>query len=230
MLDPGRLKAEEEEMRSRFVLTVLVTFFTFFSCKTHSQIANVDEVHPQQDKIGKVNIADVISSTRVGKKTLADVVKQFAAKQKELAKQEAEIDHLKQRFSDHLGKAQFDKERDQLSATIASKEEALDANKDQLREQREQAVNKTASKLGIKVLQVLLNYAKTNGYAAILDTGGPTAGILWASEGTVRRLGLTGKPQPEIEKGLLAAFADKQATLINQELIKACDAEIHSVD
>jgi Skp family chaperone for outer membrane proteins len=216
-------------MLFRFVLTVLITFLTVFPCKSRGQAARADEAHPQQDKIGKVNIADVIASTRAGKKFLADVHNQFAAKQKDLAKQEAEINHLKQRLSDQAGKL-GDKERDQLTATIESKEKAFHANQEQMREQREQVLNKTVDKLGTKVLQVLSNYAKTNGYAAILDTGGPTMGILWASEGTVGKLGLTGKTQPEIEKGLLAAFADKQASLINQELIKACDAEIHSID
>jgi len=216
-------------MLFRFALTVLLTFLTVFPSKSGGQTVSADETRPQQEKIGRVNIQDVIASTRLGKKTFGDLEKQFETRKKELAKQGAEIDSLKQRLSNQAGKLS-DKERDQLTATIDSKEKLFHANEAQMREQREQLLNSAVGKLGTKILVVLSNYAQTNGYAAILDTSGPTVGILWASESTVRKLGLTGKTQPEIEKGLLAAFADKQASVINQELIKACDAEIHSID
>jgi Skp family chaperone for outer membrane proteins len=216
-------------MFSRFAQVVVLLALTVRPFTSHGQAVSADETRPQQEKIGSVNIQDVIVSTRLGKKTLGDLEKQFETRKKELAKQDAEINSLKQRLSDPARKLS-DKERDQLTATIESKEKIFHANEEQMREQREQVLNKTVGKLGTKVLLVLSNYAKTNGYAAILDTSGPTVGILWASEGTVRKLGLTGKTQPEIEKGLLAAFADKQASVINQELIKACDAEIRSID
>jgi Skp family chaperone for outer membrane proteins len=216
-------------MLSRFAQAVLLTSLTVFPYSSYGQAANADETLRQQEKIGKLNIQDVIASTRVGKKTLEGVKKQFEAKQRDLSKQNAEIDSLKRRLSDQSGKLS-DKERDKLTATIESKEKTLHSNVEEIREQVQRVETKVVEKLGAKVLQVLSNYAKTNGYAAILDTSGPTIGILWASEGTVRKLGLTGKSQPEIEKGLLTAFTDKQASLIDQELIKACDAEIHSMD
>ena len=215
-------------MLSRFALAILLLTLVF-PCSSQGQAITTDETRAQEQKIGKVNIQEVISSTRIGKKTLENVKKQFDAKYKELAKQYAEVDSLKGRLSDQPGKLS-DKERDKLTATIESKEKAAHSNEEQIREEFGKVEAKSVEKLGTKVLQVLSSYAKTNGYAAILDTSGPTMGILWASEGTVRSLGLIGKSQAEIEKGLLAALADKQASLISHQLIAACDAEIHSLD
>jgi len=130
-------------MRSRFVMIALVTLLTVFPYKTHGQIASADETHQQQDKIGKVNIAEVMYSTRLGKKIMADVEKQFAARQKELAKQEAEVNHLERRLSDENARLS-DKEREQLIGTITDKQKAFDANKEQFQEQRNQAVSKSA--------------------------------------------------------------------------------------
>jgi Skp family chaperone for outer membrane proteins len=216
-------------MFSRFALAVLLVAPTVLPLTSRGQTVSADETRPQQEKIGIVNIQDVIVSTRLAKKTFGDLGKQFETRKKELAKQDAEINTLKQRLSDQAGKLS-DKEREQLTATLESKEKVFHANEEQMREQREQVLNGVAAKLGAKVVQVISNYAKTNGYAVILDTSGPTTGVLWASEGTVRKLALTGKPQPEIEKGLLAAFADKPALRIDHELIMACDAEMHSID
>jgi Skp family chaperone for outer membrane proteins len=220
-------------MPSRFAPVVLFMALTVLPLTSHGQTVSADETRPQQEKIGSVNIQEVIVSTRLGKKTFGDLVKQLVkqleTRQKELARQDAEINSLTQRLSGQAGKLS-DKERAQLTATLESKVKAFHANEEQMREQREQAEKRVVAKLGPKVLQCLENYATTNGYAVILDTSGPTTGVLWVSKDTVSKLGLTGKPGPEFEKGLLAAFADKQASPIDHELIKACDAEMHSID
>lgn len=213
-------------MLSRFVMTIVFAPLAAFPCSLHGQTAAMGETRQQQEKIGKINIQVVISSTQTGKKTLQDLVKQFEPQKKVLAKQNAEIDKLKERLSGKIS----DREREKLTAAIDDKEKALHSNYDRFSNELLQAENKVLEKIGLKVVGVLANYAKANGYAVILDTSSPQIGILWANEETVRRLGLLGKPQPEIEKGLAAAFADKEAMTIDQELIAACDAEIHSID
>ena len=213
-------------MLSRFVMTLVFAPFATFPCSLHGQTAAMGEIRQQQEKIGKIDIQVVISSTQTGKKTLQDLVKQFEPQQKVLAKQNAEIDKLKERLSGKIS----DRERDKLTAAVEDKEKALHSNYDHLNNELQQAETKVLQKLGLKVLGVLANYAKANGYDVVLDTSSPEIGILWANEETVRRLGLLGKPQPEIEKGLAAAFADKEAMSINQELIAACDAKIRSID
>ncbi len=213
-------------MLFRFVMTIVFAAFAVFPYALHGQTAATVETQQQQGKIGKVNIQDVISSTQTGKKNLQDLAKQFEPKQKILAKQNAEIDKLKERLSGKIS----DQERDKLTAAIKDKEKTHQSDYEHFSNELQQAENKVLQKLGSKVVRVLASYAEANGYAVVLDTSSPTVGILWANEETVRKLGLLGKPQPEIEKGLAMAFADKEAITINRELIAACDAEINSMD
>jgi outer membrane protein len=180
----------------------------------------------QKDKTGTVSLLTIINSTQRGKRILKELEDRFAPKKAALRKRSEEILELRKKLSEQ-GANLTDDERKQLSSTLEEKTRLylLDAElgaRDYLA-----AENSTVAKLSGEAIDVIEAYAKANGYAVIFDHTNTSLSVLWVSDKTSNKLKLQGKPMSQLQEEVLAAYPPGNATSINQEIIKACDAKAH---
>lgn len=214
-------------MLGRFVLVLPVVFLAAVSPTLRGQPVHPNS--PRLEKVVQVRLEDVIDGIQVHQKLMEDLKKRFEPTKTDLAKRTAEIDSLRNQLDQ--GKNLSDKEQENLATTIAMKTNALLRDEKQALDEFEKVYRPARRKILSKLTDVMRNYAKKNGYAVILETGiPPTTRVAWASQAEQIKYGLEDKPWPEIEKKLLTIFSVKEAQSITQELIVACNAEIHSID
>jgi Skp family chaperone for outer membrane proteins len=209
-------------MPSRLVV-VLVVSLVVFPFKLRGQSADTNP--QQQEKVARVNFQDAISATQQYQKIKEDLIRKSAPKNKDIAKQNAELETLRRRLSNQENKLS-DNERNSLVVAIAIKANALQVAEAQSRDEFQKDATKALNKLARKAWPVVQNYAEANGYAVILDTSASPNLILYASEATVSKYGLKGKPPAEIENALLSVFSGKDAQPIDHELTATLDAAI----
>jgi Skp family chaperone for outer membrane proteins len=206
-------------MAFRFLLTALIGVFPF------TLRGQSEDTNPQQEKVASVNFQDAISSTQAYKKMKQDLIKKSAPAKEAIAKQHGELETLRDRVSNPKNSLNDD-ERNHLLLTIEVKQKALEADEEQERDEFQKDATRALNKLAGKAWPVVQNYAKANGYAVILDTGQSPNWILWATDETVNKYGLKGKPPAEIENALLTVFSGKDAQPIDHELAAALDAAL----
>jgi outer membrane protein len=139
---------------------------------------------PPPVKIGIVAIQAAIANTNEGKKELDTLQQHFSPRQAELKNQSDEIENLKKQLQ-----AQGDKLTDDARATqvrsIESKQKTLQRSGEDFQNEVQQAELELLNRLGGKMQKVMETYAKTNGYAVILDVSNPqTTPVLYAAEAT----------------------------------------------
>src|SRR5262245_57121408 len=139
---------------------------------------------PAPVKIGIVAIQAAIANTNEGKKELDALQQRFSPRQAELKNQNDEIENLKKQLQ-----AQGDKLTDDARATqvrtIETKTKTLQRNGEDFQNEVHQAELDVLNRLGGKMQTIMENYAKTNGYALILDVSNPqTTPVLYAAPAT----------------------------------------------
>jgi outer membrane protein len=138
---------------------------------------------PSATKIGIVNIQDAIVATNEGKKEFDTLQTKFLPKKTELDNQNSEVENLKK---------QYDAQKDKLSPeagasqvkTIEAKQKLLQRNYEDAQTEFQQAESEVVNRIGSKLLTVLENYAKNNGYSMVLDVSNPQTPVLWFDQGT----------------------------------------------
>jgi outer membrane protein len=121
-------------------------------------------------KIAVVSFQDVVTQTNEFQRNLADLQKKYDPKRQELKTLGDEIDTLTKQL-DAQGASLSDTERATRAKTIDDKKKraqriADDAQND-FQQEMQQLFNATASKVG----DVLIDYAKKQGYTLVLDGG-----------------------------------------------------------
>jgi outer membrane protein len=121
-------------------------------------------------RIAVVSFQDVVTQTNEFQRNFADLQKKYDPKRQQLKALGDEIDTLTKQL-DSQGASLSDAERATKTRTIDEKKKqaqrlADDAQKD-FQEEMQQLFNSTASKLG----DVLIDYAKQQGYTLVLDGG-----------------------------------------------------------
>ena len=213
-------------MSTKYVPPGILVLLSFFSLLASGQCGGRDIAGQaiQDARVAKINLEEVLVSTRDGKKILGDVQKQFASRESGLKKQNEEIVKQKQKLADETSKLS-DTEREKRKAALGEKERKLEESYNSWQSEQQQAESQAIRTQGLKVIAILQKYAKAKNYAVILDVSSSEVADVWASEETVRALGLFGKPEAETAKSLLAAFGAKDGPLVTKELIAACDSE-----
>src|SRR5215469_8098936 len=140
-------------------------------------------VGPNSGKIGIVNIQDAIIATNEGKKEFDALQQRFAPKQNELKTLNDEVENLKKDLQAKQDKLNED-ERTKQVKSLEVKQKTLQRNYEDAQNEFQQAEQEVVNRIGGKMLTVLEKYAKTNGYAVILDVSNPQTPVLWASQGT----------------------------------------------
>ena len=137
---------------------------------------------PAGNKVAIVNIQDAIANTNEGKKELDALQQRFSPKQAELKTQNDEVEGLKKQLQAQ-GDKLSDDERNNRVKTISDKQKLLQRNYEDAQNEFQQAEQEVVNRLGKKMLDVLEKYAKTNGYAMVLDVSNPQTPVLYASPG-----------------------------------------------
>jgi outer membrane protein len=134
-------------------------------------------------KIGIVNIQDAIVATNEGKKEFDALQTRFSPKQAELKGLNDEVENLKKQYD-----AQKDKLSPEASAAqvklIESKQKVLQRNFEDAQTEYQQAEQEVVNRIGGKLLTVLEQYSKANGYSMVLDVSNPQTPVLWFDQGT----------------------------------------------
>jgi outer membrane protein len=125
---------------------------------------------PGPTRIAVVSFQDVVTQTNEFQRNFADLQKKYDPKRQQLKTMGDEIDTLTKQL-DAQGATLSDAERATRARTIDEKKKqaqrlADDAQKD-FQEEMQQLFNSTATKVG----DVLIDYAKQQGYTVVLDGG-----------------------------------------------------------
>lgn len=135
-------------------------------------------------KVGVINIQQAIAATAEGKKAIADIQKKFQPRQEDLQKQQQEIQNLQ----DQLQRQQTtlsDAERVRLSRELNEKQKLFDRARTDAQDDFQQDRQDVMNRIGQKMVQVISDYAKENGYALILDAQIPVFSGNQASDATI---------------------------------------------
>ncbi len=136
---------------------------------------------PVPVKVAIVSIQLAIANTNEGKKELDALQQKYTPRQIALKNENDEIENLKKQLQ-----AQSDKLSDDARAAqvknIESKQKTLQRNGEDFQNEVQQAELELLNRLGGKMQKILETYAKTNGYAVILDVSNPqTTPVMYAA-------------------------------------------------
>jgi len=146
--------------------------------------------------IAVIQIQEAISGTAEGKKAFTDLQATFKPKQAALASQQDEIERLKKELTDKSS-GLTQEQRAQKSRDLAAKQKTLQQNYESAQSDFEQAEQKLVNGIGTRMLDVMQEYAKANGYNMIVDFSNPQTPILYAEQQLV------------ITKDIIAAYDSK---------------------
>jgi len=138
-------------------------------------------------KIAIVNIQEAIGATNEGKKEFEALQQKFSPKQAELKTQNDEVENLKKQLQTQ-GDKLSDEERSTRVKSLELKQKTLQRNYEDAQAEFQQAEQEVVNRIGAKMLNVLEKYAKSNGYAAVLDVSNPQTPVLYASTNITKEL------------------------------------------
>jgi Skp family chaperone for outer membrane proteins len=151
-------------MRDRVLRTGLVLSFLALPALGWSQSAPA----ATGEKIGVINIQQAIAATAEGKKAFADLQKKYQPRQQDLQRQQQEIQSLQ----DQIQRQQTtlsDAERVRLSRELSEKQKLFDRAREDAQSDFQQDRQDVIARIGQKMVQIINDYAKKNGYSLILD-------------------------------------------------------------
>jgi outer membrane protein len=127
------------------------------------------------EKVGVINIQQAIAATAEGKKAFAALQKKYQPRQADLQKQQQEIQSLQ----DQLQRQQTtlsDNERIRLGRELSDKQKLFERARQDAQDDFQQDRQDVINRIGQKMVQIIDDYAKQNGYALILDAQIPIIG------------------------------------------------------
>ncbi|MGB9120510.1 MAG: OmpH family outer membrane protein [Candidatus Angelobacter sp.] len=135
------------------------------------------------NKVGIVSIQDAIANTNEGKKELDALQQKFAPRQAALQTQNDELENLKKQLQAQ-GDKLSDEERSSRVRSATEKQKSLQRSAEDFQNEVQTAEQEILNRLGKKMLDVLEKYAKSNGYAVVMDVSNPQTPVLYANPGT----------------------------------------------
>jgi outer membrane protein len=136
------------------------------------------------DKVGVINIQQAIAATAEGKQAFGDLQKKYEPRQADLQKQQQEIQSLQ----DQLQRQQTtlsDNERIRLGRELAEKQKLFDRAREDAQADFQQDRQDVMNRIGQKMVQIIDDYAKQNGYSLILDAQIPILGSSQVSDAQI---------------------------------------------
>jgi outer membrane protein len=139
---------------------------------------------PPPTKVGVINIQQAIAATGEGKKAFSDLQKKYQPRQEDLQKQQQEIQSLQ----DQLQRQQTtlsDAERIRLSRELSEKQKLFDRAREDAQSDFQEDRQDVMTRIGQKMVQIIEDYAKQNGYSIILDAQIPIYNGNQTSDATI---------------------------------------------
>jgi outer membrane protein len=131
-------------------------------------------------KIGVINIQAAIVSTKEGQKAAEAMTAKFGPKQKELEAKQAEIQALQGDLAKGTN-TMSEAKRTEISRAIDTKTRDLNRATEDAQAEVEAEQQKVFNELGGKLMEIINQYGRDNGYAVILDVGSQQGPVLFAS-------------------------------------------------
>jgi outer membrane protein len=130
-------------------------------------------------RVGIINIQSAIIATNEGQRDFEALQKKFEPRQAELQKLSNEVEELKKQLQTQGDKLN-DEARLNLQKSVESKQKSLQRSLEDAQSDAQQQQQELFNHIGQKLMPVLEKYAKSNGYAIIIDVSNPQTPVLWA--------------------------------------------------
>jgi outer membrane protein len=134
-------------------------------------------------KIGIINIQAALVSTREGQKAQTDLQARTAPRQKELEKRKGEIDALRDTLS-RTSNTGSPEQRERLMRDIDAKTKVFNRDVEDAQADLDQEQGRVLNELGGRMMKVIDQYARDNGYAVILDVSSQQTPVIWFATAT----------------------------------------------
>jgi outer membrane protein len=165
-------------------LTLSLWLSIAFSAFAQAQNAPAPATDPPGNRIGVVNIQEAIMTSNEGKKESDSLQQKYGGRQNELKNLNDEVENLKKQYQAQEAKLSDDEKNNRAKA-IETKTKTLQRNAEDFQNEVQQAEQEIVSRIGQKMIVVLDKYARTNGYAVIVDISNPQTPVLFANQGNI---------------------------------------------
>jgi len=136
------------------------------------------------NKIGTINVEGAIFASNEGQRDFDTLSKKLEPKQNELKAKNDEIDSLKKQLNTQGDKLNDDA-KSSLAKQIETKQKALERDAQDAQEDARAQENEIAQRILQKMAPMIVDYAKNNGFALIIDASQsnqwPNGPVLWNS-------------------------------------------------
>lgn len=132
-------------------------------------------------KIAVIAYQAAVAQTNEGRRDFADLQKKFEPRTAELKAQNDEIEKL-QKDLQAKSATLTDADRASRARTIDEKKKKLQRGAEDLRTEGNQALQQVMGDLGKKFYDVMVDYAKQQGYTVILDASQEQTNVMYAAE------------------------------------------------
>jgi len=168
---------------ARFVLPLALLSVTAFAQTGNASPAPESAPASAVTKVGIINVQQAILLTNEGKRDLEALEKKFEPVRNDLQNRQKEIEDLKKQLSTQGDKLNDDA-RNKLTKDIDSKQKTLQRSLEDAQQDFQSQQGDIVNRIGGKLMDVIDKYAKSGGYAAILDVSNPQSPVLWAAANT----------------------------------------------
>jgi outer membrane protein len=135
-------------------------------------------------KIGTINVEGAIFASNEGQRDFDTLSKKLEPRQNELKAKSEEIDSLKKQLNTQGDKLN-DEAKNALTKQIETKQKALERDAQDAQEDARGQENEIAQRILQKMAPMIVDYAKNNGFALIIDASAnnqwPNGPVLWNS-------------------------------------------------
>lgn len=160
-------------MKIRFVVPVFAAL----------AIASIAGAQGVAAKVAVVDFQGAIASTGEGKEALAQMQAKFAPREAEMAKLQKEIEDLNGRLRTG-DKTLSDDEKTRIQQQIDQDTRTGQREQTSYQEDVSAEEQGVVQNIGRKMLDVISNYAKDNGYTLVLDRSSQQTNVVWAADST----------------------------------------------
>jgi outer membrane protein len=136
---------------------------------------------PAKTKTAVIAFQSAVAQTNEGQRDLADIQKKFEPRTTELKAMNEEIDKL-QKDLQAQSATLSDADRASRAKTIEDKKKKFQRSAEDLRNDGSREVQQVLGEVGKKFYDVLVDYAKQQGYTVVLDAQDQQSNVLWADE------------------------------------------------
>ena len=157
---------------------IALAVFSFLAVSVYGQTQNIGKVPEPVVKVATVDLRQAIVGTAEGQQASKDLQVQFAAVINELQELNKKVNDTKARLADpktvEADKAGLNQNLTHLSQTLDNKNKHVE-------EDIKAAQTDVVVKIGKGLVEIIDDYAKTNGYTAVLDSSSQTSQLLFVS-------------------------------------------------